>query len=94
MGQDQPDGTRLIYHNGWWHSFNSVFNRKISDKTTVIILSSHYNQSVYKLQQVWDILYGENAVSIGEEEGTEIVKKLNTEGLPENTEPQNYCRPK
>lgn len=93
--QDQPDGTRLIYHNGWWHSFNSVFNRKISDKTTVIILSSHYNQSVYRLQQVWDILYGENAVSIGEEEGgSEIVRKLNTEGLPENTEPQNYCRPK
>jgi CubicO group peptidase (beta-lactamase class C family) len=66
--QDQPDGTRLIYHNGWWHSFNSVFNRKISDTSTVIILSNHFNNSVYKIQPVWDILYGENQVNTGSEE--------------------------
>lgn len=42
--QDQPDGSRLIYHNGWWHSYNSVFNRKISDKTTIIVLSNHYSK--------------------------------------------------
>jgi CubicO group peptidase (beta-lactamase class C family) len=66
--QDQPDGTRLIYHNGWWHSFNSVFNRKIGDTSTVIILSNHYSQSVYKIQPVWDILFGENQVTSGGEE--------------------------
>lgn len=66
--QDQPDGNRLIYHNGWWHSFNSVFNRKIGDTSTVIILSNHYNQSVYKIQPVWDILFGENQVDLGGEE--------------------------
>jgi CubicO group peptidase (beta-lactamase class C family) len=54
---DQEDGTRIIYHNGWWHSFNSVFNRKISDGTTIIILSNHYSQSVYKIKEIWDILY-------------------------------------
>jgi CubicO group peptidase (beta-lactamase class C family) len=67
--QDQPDGTRLIYHNGWWHSYNSVFNRKISDKTSVIILSNHFSNSVYKIQQIWDILYGENTVKNSEDEG-------------------------
>jgi CubicO group peptidase (beta-lactamase class C family) len=81
---DQPDGTRLIYHNGWWHSYNSVFNRKISDKTTVIILSNHYSQSVYKIQQVWDILYGDGIVSTSDEEGSsETTKKLNTDSLLE-----------
>ena len=79
--QDQPDGTRLIYHNGWWHSYNSVFNRKISDKTTVIILSNHYSQSVYKIRPVWDILYGSGKVVTSEDDaGTdtiEITKKLN-----------------
>lgn len=65
---DQPDGTRLIYHNGWWHSFNSVFNRKISDGTSIIILSSHYSQSVYKIQEIWNILYGNSSVTLSNEE--------------------------
>jgi CubicO group peptidase (beta-lactamase class C family) len=82
--QDQSDGTRLIYHNGWWHSYNSVFNRKISDKTTVIILSNHYNQGVYKIQQVWDILYGDGVVATSEDDGSgETTKKLNSDSLLE-----------
>lgn len=59
---DQADGTRLIYHNGWWHSFNSVFNRRITDGTCIIILSSHYSQSVYKIQEIWNILYPNEAI--------------------------------
>lgn len=82
--QDQSDGTRLIYHNGWWHSYNSVFSRKISDKTTVIILSNHYNQGVYKIQQVWDILYGDGVVATSEDDGSgETTKKLNSDSLLE-----------
>jgi CubicO group peptidase (beta-lactamase class C family) len=81
---DQPDGSRLIYHNGWWHSYNSVYNRKITDKTTVIILSNHYSQSVYKIQPIWDILYGTGVVTgVAEEESTETTKKLNTDSLEE-----------
>ena len=34
---DQPNGTRIIYHNGWWHSYNSVFNRKIDDTCIYVI---------------------------------------------------------
>ena len=66
--KDQADGTRIIYHNGWWHSFNSVFNRKISDGTSVIILSSHYSSSVYKIQEIWDILYGHSSVDMNASE--------------------------
>ena len=81
---DQPDGSRLIYHNGWWHSYNTVFNRKISDKTSVIILSNHFSNSIYKIQQVWDILYGENVVKTAEDENlNETTRKLNSEGLNE-----------
>ena len=81
--QDQADGTRLIYHNGWWHSYNSVFNRKINDGSTVIILSNHYSSSVYKIQPVWDILYGEGAVNTVEDDGNETTKKLNINELKE-----------
>ena len=80
---DQEDGTRIIYHNGWWHSYNSVFSRKINDQTTVIILSNHYNQSVYKIQPIWDILYGNGWVTTDDESGANITKKLNNDSLKE-----------
>ncbi len=80
---DQEDGTRIIYHNGWWHSYNSVFSRKINDQTTVIILSNHYNQSVYKIQPIWDILYGNGCVTTDDESGANITKKLNNDSLKE-----------
>jgi CubicO group peptidase (beta-lactamase class C family) len=64
--RDQPDGTRIIFHNGWWHSFNAVFNRKISDGTCIIILSNHYSQSVYKIQEIWDILYEKSEVNMSD----------------------------
>lgn len=59
---DQADGTRIIYHNGWWHSFNSVFNRRISDGTCIIILNNKYNQNIYKIQEIWNILYPNEVV--------------------------------
>jgi CubicO group peptidase (beta-lactamase class C family) len=65
---DQEDGTRIIYHNGWWHSFNSVFNRKISDGTCIIVLSNHYSQSVYKIKEIWDILYPNQDVDMSSEQ--------------------------
>lgn len=81
---DQTDGSRLIYHNGWWHSYNSVFNRKISDRSSVIILSSHYSSSVYKIQSIWDILYGAGVMSNTEEDGSsDTTKKLNSDTLLE-----------
>jgi CubicO group peptidase (beta-lactamase class C family) len=54
----QPDSTYLVYHNGWWHGNNTVFYRYIQDTTSIIILSNRYNSWVYKMQPVWDILYG------------------------------------
>lgn len=40
-------GDKVIYHNGWWHGNNTVFNRMIKDTATVITLSNRYNRSVY-----------------------------------------------
>lgn len=82
--QDQADGTRMIYHNGWWHSYTTAFNRKISDKSTVIILSNHFVSNSYKSQEVWDILYGTNAISSGDDESSsDITKSLNIDSLQE-----------
>ncbi|MFL5789175.1 MAG: serine hydrolase domain-containing protein [Flavisolibacter sp.] len=42
-----PNGKKIIYHNGHWHGFNSVFVRLIDEKATIIILSSRMNRNVY-----------------------------------------------
>lgn len=54
----QPDSSYLVYHNGWWHGNNTVFYRNTRDTTAVIILSNKYNRSVYRVQPVFDIVYG------------------------------------
>jgi CubicO group peptidase (beta-lactamase class C family) len=55
---DQPDGSKIIYHNGWWHGYNSVFMRRPKDQTTVIVLTNKYNTNTYHVKGVWEILDG------------------------------------
>lgn len=50
------EGSKIIYHNGWWHDYNIVFKRYLKDTTTIIIFSNKYNQSVYKTDPVLAIL--------------------------------------
>lgn len=55
---DDPEKGKMVFHNGWWHGYTSVFYRNPSDETVIIILSNIFNRSTYKIQPVWDILYG------------------------------------
>lgn len=50
------DGSKIVYHNGWWHDYNIVFKRYLKDTTTIIIMSNKYNQSVYKTDPVLGLL--------------------------------------
>ncbi|OQY04632.1 MAG: hypothetical protein B6I20_02740 [Bacteroidetes bacterium 4572_117] len=34
------DGSKLIFHGGWWRGFNALFVRDIKNKVTIIILSN------------------------------------------------------
>ena len=54
----QPNGESLVYHNGWWHGNNTVFYRYVPDTFALIILSNRYNQSVYDVQPVFNIIGG------------------------------------
>lgn len=54
---DEKDN-KIIYHNGWWHSYTTVFYRRLKDQTTIIILSNKYNKSVYNTQKVLEIIDG------------------------------------
>lgn len=64
----QPDGSSLIYHNGWWHGNNTVFYRYLPDTLTVIILSNRYNRGVYDIQPVFNILSSRRDTAAWKEE--------------------------
>jgi CubicO group peptidase (beta-lactamase class C family) len=64
---DMPDGSKLIYHNGWWHGYNSVFMRRPKDQSTVIVLCNKYNTNTYHVQGVWEILNG-NCLNLDQKE--------------------------
>ncbi|MCW3128466.1 MAG: beta-lactamase, partial [Bacteroidetes bacterium] len=46
----------LVFHNGWWHGNNTVFCRSVVDTFAIIILSNRYNQGVYDIQPVFNII--------------------------------------
>lgn len=64
---DDGKNPKIIYHNGWWHGYNSLFFRRPSDQTTIIILSNKYNRSTYQVQDVLQVL-DENSVTVEMEE--------------------------
>lgn len=53
---DDGKNPKLVYHNGWWHGYNSLFFRRPADQTTIIILSNKYNRSTYQIQDVLKVL--------------------------------------
>ncbi len=56
-----PNEEKLIYHNGWWHGYNSLFFRRPADQTTVIVLGNKYNRSTYQIQGVLEILHANSS---------------------------------
>jgi len=42
-----PNGSKIIYHNGWWHGNNTSFYRFIADNFTIIVLGNKHNNNIY-----------------------------------------------
>lgn len=54
-----PNGTKIVYHNGWWHGNNTCFYRFIQDDFTIIVLGNKYNKNIYRQpQQIYNIVMG------------------------------------
>ena len=63
---DDGKNPKIVYHNGWWHGYNSEFFRRLSDQTTIIILSNKDNRMAYSIKDVLPILNGSTAaVDVG-----------------------------
>ncbi len=65
---DDGKNPKIIYHNGWWHGFNSLFFRRPADQTTIIVLGNKYNRSTYQIQGVLEILSNSSSGTIEMEE--------------------------
>ena len=51
---------KLVFHNGWWHGYRTAMQRRISDGSTVVILSNRLNSSVYQTWKIFGILDDRN----------------------------------
>jgi len=50
------DGGKIVYHAGWWRGYNSLFVRRLNDKSAIIILSNKVNWSFANFDNLMNIL--------------------------------------
>lgn len=53
---DDGKNPKIIYHNGWWHGYSTLFFRRPADQTTVIILSNKFSRSTYRIGDVLGVM--------------------------------------
>ncbi|HMH33100.1 MAG TPA: serine hydrolase domain-containing protein [Puia sp.] len=51
----EPNGKKLIYHNGWWHGNRTVFIRMLDEDATIIALCNNDNTKVYASKKLCDL---------------------------------------
>jgi CubicO group peptidase (beta-lactamase class C family) len=50
------DGSKVIYHAGWWRGYNSLYVRRLEDKTFIIVLSNKVNWSFRNIGRLLGII--------------------------------------
>lgn len=53
---DDGKNPKIIYHNGWWHGYTTLFFRRPADQTTIIILSNKFSRSTYRIEDILTVL--------------------------------------
>jgi CubicO group peptidase (beta-lactamase class C family) len=57
-----PDGTQIVFHNGYWHGNNTCFYRFIQDNFTIIVLGNKFTKSIYHQPLgIYNIIKGANS---------------------------------
>lgn len=71
--EENPE-SKIVYHNGWWHGYSTLFYRRINDQTTVILLSNKFNSKTYHIEDVLAVL-DNKPLPVAEIKKAEVVKK-------------------
>ncbi|MCX6190413.1 MAG: serine hydrolase [Bacteroidetes bacterium] len=50
------DSDKVIYHNGWWNSYNSLFYINPKLKYVIIVLGNKYNSDIYDIHSAFKIM--------------------------------------
>ncbi len=50
------DGKKIVYHAGWWRGYNSLFVRKLNDRTSLIILCNRVNDSFDEIDSLINLI--------------------------------------
>ena len=50
-----PGGNKIVYHNGWWHGNNSIFQRLYQDTAVIIITGNVFNRRIYHAPHIANI---------------------------------------
>lgn len=58
----ENDTAKIIYHNGWWHGYRTLFYRRLADNSTIVAMSNTTNKSVYNIRPVLEMLSKGNGV--------------------------------
>ena len=56
MQLDALNQPEFIYHSGWWKGYNTMFWFSPKDEYVIIILGNRLNSTVYRVQELVDIL--------------------------------------
>jgi len=61
------DGTKIVYHAGLWRGYNSLYVRRLEDKTSIIVLSNKVNWSFRNIGRMFGIIDSKDlgAVELG-----------------------------
>ena len=51
------NGEKLVYHNGWWRGYTSLFARRPDRDACIIVLSNKYNRSTYDMKNLFEMLH-------------------------------------
>ena len=78
----EPNGKKLIYHNGWWHGNRTAFIRMLDENATIIALSNNDCKRVYSSKKLCN-LFGDY------QQGNENFDDMDKEPLGRGGEPSS-----
>jgi CubicO group peptidase (beta-lactamase class C family) len=47
-----PNGSKVIFHNGWWHGNNAAFVRLLDQDVVIIVVGNRFTRNIYKAYQL------------------------------------------
>ncbi len=53
--KEYPDGSKIVFHTGWWHGSNTLFIHQPKTKTTIIAIGNKYSHSIYSAMSLVSI---------------------------------------